>query len=75
MNKREFFNACHNHDWTFEYSDDHRYWVAGNKQQAILRAAINEHPEYQEIYDAWQKHAFGEAGRSKPVPRHFGLEE
>ena len=29
-----------NHDWTFEMSDDHRYWKAGNEEMNTIRNQI-----------------------------------
>jgi hypothetical protein len=31
------------HDYTYENSDDHRYWVAGTKDKEDIRAIIKNH--------------------------------
>jgi hypothetical protein len=36
-NRKEFGIKLQNHDWFYEYSDDHRYWTAGVNQKKILR--------------------------------------
>ena len=35
----EFEALCRLHDWTYAYSDDHRYWVAGEQSIKHIRAA------------------------------------
>tara|TARA_R110000824_G_scaffold383594_2_gene577244 strand:+ start:112 stop:522 length:411 start_codon:yes stop_codon:yes gene_type:complete len=37
----EFEALCRLHDWTYAYSDDHRYWVAGEKSIGHIRTAQN----------------------------------
>lgn len=37
----EFEALCRLHDWTYAYSDDHRYWVAGEKTIGHIRTAQN----------------------------------
>ena len=29
------------HDWTYNYSDDHRYWVKGNKEADEIRRQMD----------------------------------
>ena len=31
-----FEKCCRYHDWFYEYSDDHRYWVNGKKERGYL---------------------------------------
>jgi hypothetical protein len=33
---------CKHFDWTYPFSDDHRYWVAGEKAKAVLSALIQQ---------------------------------
>ena len=30
------------HDWYYAYSDDHRYWTAGRKSEADIRARLSK---------------------------------
>lgn len=30
------------HDWYYQYSDDHRIWQAGNKQDGMIRSLANQ---------------------------------
>lgn len=34
----EFLKACQEHDLTYQYSDDHRYWLAGEASMKRIRA-------------------------------------
>ena len=38
----EFEQMCQQHDWTYEMSDDHRYWVTGQEQKQVLMKTYNE---------------------------------
>ena len=38
MKRRDFAYALKNHDWYYEYSDDHRYYTAGREQLQELRS-------------------------------------
>jgi hypothetical protein len=30
------------HDWTYEYSDDYRYWSRGSKERDAINAKVRE---------------------------------
>ena len=30
------------HDWTFNYSDDHKYWTAGSQQQKEIKREVEK---------------------------------
>ena len=32
--------ACKQHDWTYNYSDDHRAWTKGNNESAEIRSIM-----------------------------------
>lgn len=38
----EFELMCQHHDWTYEMSDDHRYWVKGQESYRDLMKTYNE---------------------------------
>ena len=38
----EFELMCQQHDWTYEMSDDHRYWVKGQESYRDLMKTYNE---------------------------------
>ena len=39
MNMNEYRAALANHDWTFDYSDDHNVWKRGVAERKALRSA------------------------------------
>lgn len=67
MTDSEFWNACNNFDWFYDFSDDHRVWQKGNRAKGLLVREIKQSPVRREIYDGFYKHAF-----SGP---HFGTEK
>ena len=50
MNKEKYAELLDKHDWTFEFSDDHRWWVKGkNEQKELLYfAGLNE--DFKKMY-------------------------
>ena len=38
----EFELMCQHHDWTYEMSDDHRYWVKGQEEYTELMKVYND---------------------------------
>ena len=40
------------HDWTFQYSDDHGYWSNGISEQKRIRAMVED--AYAEDIDPWR---------------------
>ena len=46
------------HDWTYEYSDDHRYWERGRKEMSIINDKIKELGGWsQKIVNKYNKYA------------------
>lgn len=57
----EFFKLCKQHDWTFEYSDDHRMWMRGMEERKKLIRLLNEHQDdkrYERCYTYWKRRYF-----------------
>jgi hypothetical protein len=48
------------HDWTYMYSDDHRYWVSGERSWKQIRNIANRHED-----DPKWDNAIGEASPFK----------
>ena len=47
------------HDWTYAYSDDHRYYVRGEESMRKIRAYFKTHGKpAQDLYDIYFKKAF-----------------
>jgi hypothetical protein len=53
MTPKEFHHLCANHDWFYLFSDDQRYWRAGQAEARILANAIAAQPEFTEQWNAW----------------------
>ena len=48
------------HDFTYEYSDDHRYWKQGSQECKIINDKVKEMGGWsKEICDLWNKYAPG----------------
>ena len=39
MNIEQFYNACAQMDWFYDYSDDHSVWTRGHNRDGELRIA------------------------------------
>ena len=46
------------HDWTYQYSEDHKYWVKGRQESLIIKDKIKEMGGWnQKMVDRWNKFA------------------
>lgn len=54
----EFFKACAEFDWYYQYSDDHRVYLAGCEAHKSLFVISQTNPVYHKIYKAWEEHMF-----------------
>jgi hypothetical protein len=50
MDIQEFFKLLENHDWYYQYSDDHRAWSKGRNESLRLQSIIQEVPLYTTMY-------------------------
>ena len=55
INEQEFLNMLENHDWYYEYSDDHSQWTKGRQQRAAIMMAIQADETLRPLYDKFQK--------------------
>lgn len=54
MNLNEFWKLCDAHDYSYSYSDDHRYWKAGSTEEDVIKNVIGKYgAEYKKMYDAF----------------------
>ena len=58
MDIQEFFKLLENHDWFYQYSDDHRAWEKGRKEGQRLQSIIQEVPLYTTMYLAMSDYMF-----------------
>ena len=65
MDLQEFYDLLKRHDWSFNYSDDHRQWQRGRDQlnhiQHILKQNEDE-PKYRALFDHYREWAFDVLG-------------
>ncbi len=65
MDLQEFYDLLKRHDWSFNYSDDHRQWQRGRDQlnqiQYILKQNEDD-PKYRVLFDQYREWAFDVLG-------------
>ena len=49
----EFVNTLANHDWYYEFSDDHRVYTRGRDQRKTLENQSKDNPLLQEAYNLY----------------------
>lgn len=65
MSLLEFWNMCSKHDYSYSYSDDHRYWKAGVAEADAIKEAVDAGgEEYENMYHEWLAHWW----EKKPKP-------
>ena len=65
----EYFNRLTNHDWYYNYSDDHSVWKRGNEYRDRLLNTAAEHTTYKKMYNEfvnWMRY-----NRERPVVTEF----
>jgi len=62
MDPVEFFKLLTDHDWTYNYSDDHRAWTKGSKEAQRIQAIIQEVPLYTKMYKEYSDYVFNPIG-------------
>jgi len=43
----------HEHDWTFQFSDDHHAWGRGQDEQDAIITEARRSDEHRALYDTW----------------------
>lgn len=54
MDQTAYIAALQSHDWTYEYSDDHRVWTKGNAERATL---VSMRRQLDPDWTLWNQHA------------------
>lgn len=55
----KFWRMLRNHDWTYNYSDDHSVWRRGETEICAIRAVVEEGgEEYKKLFDAYSAYAW-----------------
>jgi hypothetical protein len=47
----QFKVMLRNHDWTYNYTDDHRVWKRGQQQHDRIQWLCNNYPELKAVYE------------------------
>ena len=50
MNIEQFYKACAQMDWFYDYSDDHSVWTRGKERDNELRRIAEGSPILEKIY-------------------------
>lgn len=54
FDKEYFETLLKKHDWTYTYSDDHRWWVRGNEEMKVIQAYIKANgQEAMDLYEVY----------------------
>ncbi len=59
MNLEQYKKELDNHDWWYDYSDDHKTWKRGSENWKRLQEIGNESPEHYATLKAKIKEVFG----------------
>lgn len=54
----EYFNLLAQHDWHYDYSDNHRIWEKGFIERKKLVRLTEESRDHKELYDIWYAHKY-----------------
>lgn len=52
----DFYIKLCQHDWLYEYSDDHRKWLEGKENYELLKNLSKRGEEYEELWDAYAEY-------------------
>lgn len=54
MNTTDFLNLLKNHDWTYHYSDDHRVYTRGMRNEQLIMSTMQGRDDLQELYNKYR---------------------
>ena len=46
---KELYHMLKDHDWTFQYSDDNKYYAAGQQERDAIKAAQRLSPDHHKL--------------------------
>ena len=68
MTLNEFYTVLANHDWYYQYSDDHRVWRNGQSNFDRIRMLSKESPEHTKLLEEYSSYVFRDADKpAKPA--------
>ena len=59
MDINEYDNLCAQHDWTYQYADDYRYFTRGHEQRGILMDYAKRDDKLMELFRLWAIYSAG----------------
>ena len=62
---QEFYDLIKVHDWSYQYSDDHRHWTRGCDEDNMIRHILDGNsrdPQFRGLYDQYRSWAFDTQG-------------
>ena len=59
MTVKEYMTMLQNHDWFYDYSDDHRVWQDGVNERQKLRDAFSLDKRFKKMYNDWYDYVEG----------------
>jgi len=59
MTDKEYMTMLQNHDWFYDYSDDHRVWQEGVNERQKLRNAFVLDERFKKMYNDWYDYVEG----------------
>jgi hypothetical protein len=65
---QEFYDMLAAHDWSYQYSDDHKQWTKGREMQRRLVNIMRGGGKYEQLYNDYRTWFFSSDGDIvKPV--------
>ena len=58
MNLNDFVTLLAEHDWTYTYADDYRYFTRGDAQRSVLNDCMRWHPEWKPLFEVFNQFMF-----------------
>lgn len=57
----ELWSLLEAHDWYYNYSDDHRYYVKGSNERKVLQSMVQENGTLLRLYEDYANYVFNKA--------------
>lgn len=53
---QEFYDLLKTHDWSYQYSDDHRQWTKGRDEEQRLKSIVSQYKgtAYEKLYQEYR---------------------
>jgi len=65
----EFYDMLDAHDWYYQFSDDHRSWLAGQNQMMRIKETIKRQPELAPLFQQFKNHYDPAGPKAEKPPR------